>query len=248
MTHVGIDENHKEFREFSHNIKEYFSKSDDIITAKRNIIKIIEYQGKKVVVKSFKIPNFINRFAYRFIRDSKAKRSFLNAKKLLKLGINTPAPISYIEFFSPLLKESFFVCEYFDFDFEIRDVLKNKNFKNRDRILKEFVAFSYSLHQKGVYHIDYSPGNVLIKMKDGEYHFSIVDVNRMKFINFTQNLRFKNLSRFSATREDTTTIAKEYAKIADIDEKFAINQLFFYHDKHQRYLQNKRKLKKVKNF
>jgi RIO-like serine/threonine protein kinase len=248
VIHVGIDENHKEFREFSQDIKEYFSKSDDIITAKRNIIKIIEQNGKKVVVKSFKIPNLINKFAYRFIRDSKAKRSFLNAKELVKLGINTPEPISYIEFFNPLLKESFYICEYFDYDFEIRDVLKDENFKNRDEILKKFVTFSYSLHQKGVYHIDYSPGNVLIKIEDGEYHFSIVDVNRMKFISFTQSLRFKNLSRFSATKEDTTTIAKEYAKIAGIDEEFAIKQLFFYHDKHQQYLKNKRKLKKVKEF
>jgi serine/threonine protein kinase len=247
MIHVGLDENHKEFQPFSQDIKEYFSKSDEVITAKRNIIKIIEQNGKKVVVKSFKIPNFINQFAYRFIRDSKAKRSFLNAGELVKLGINTPSPISYIEFFTPFLKESFYICEYFDYDFEIRDVLKDENFKNRDEILKEFVAFSYSLHQKGVYHIDYSPGNVLIKVKDGEYHFSIVDVNRMKFISFTQNLRFKNLSRFSATKEDTTTIAKEYAKIANIDEAVAIKQLFFYHDKHQRYLENKRKLKKVTN-
>jgi len=243
MIHVGLDEKYKEFQPFSQDIKEYFSKSDEVITAKRNIIKIIEQNGKKVVVKSFKIPNFINQFAYRFIRDSKAKRSFLNAGELVKLGINTPSPISYIEFFTPFLKESFYICEYFDYDFEIRDVLKDENFKNRDEILKAFVAFSYSLHQKGVYHIDYSPGNVLIKVKDGEYHFSIVDVNRMKFISFTQNLRFKNLSRFSATKEDTTTIAKEYAKIANIDEAVAIKQLFLYHDKHQQYLKNKKRLK-----
>jgi len=247
VIHVGLDENHKEFKEFSQNIKSYFSQSDDIITAKRNIIKTIKQNGKKVVVKSFKIPNIINQFAYRFIRDSKAKRSFLNAKELVKLGINTPDPISYIEFFTPLLKESFYICEYFDYDFEIRELLNDENFKNRDEILKEFVKFSYSLHQKGVYHIDYSPGNVLIKEKNGEYHFGIVDVNRMKFINFDDKLRFKNLSRFSASKEDTTTIAKEYAKVANIDEEFAVDQLFFYHDKHQQYLENKRKLKKVKN-
>jgi len=247
MIHLGLDENHQEFKEFSHNIKNNFSQSDEVITAKRNIIKILEQNGKKVVVKSFKIPNIINQFAYRFIRDSKAKRSFLNAKKLVKLDINTPIPISYIEFFSPLLKESFYICEYFDYDFEIRELLNDKNFKNREEILKEFAKFSYLLHQKGVFHIDYSPGNVLIKKENEKYIFSIVDVNRMKFINFDDKLRFKNLSRFSADKEDTTTIAKEYAKIANIDEKFAINQLFFYHNKHQQYLKNKKRLKKVKS-
>ncbi len=243
MINIQLDKNYENFRDFINNIKRYFLESEDVITAKRNIIKIIEHNSSKVVVKSFKIPNKINQFVYRFIRYSKAKRSFLNAQKLMDLGINTPSPIGYIEFFNPLLKDSFYICEYFDYDFEIRAVFKDNSFKDRDIIFESFAKFSYDLHEKSVYHIDYSPGNVLIKKKDGEYQFSIVDVNRMKFIKFDNSLRFENLSRFSASIEDTKDIATYYAKIANIDVDIAIKKLLYFHDKHQKYLQKKKKLK-----
>jgi serine/threonine protein kinase len=246
MINIQLDSNYNNAKDFVNNIKNHFSQNKNVIFAKRNIIKVIEYNGKKIVVKSFKVPNLINQFAYRFIRDSKSKRSFLNAQKLIKLDINTPKPIAYVEFFDPLLGESFYICEYFDYDFEIRAVLRDNNFEDRDNIFKEFALFSYNLHQKGVYHIDYSPGNVLIKKEDNRYLFSIVDVNRMKFIKFDDKLRFQNLSRFSATDEDTKTIAKEYAKVSGIDEKFAHQQLSFFHQKHQQYLQNKKRLKRLK--
>jgi RIO-like serine/threonine protein kinase len=232
--------------EFCENIESYFSKSSDIITKKRNVIKISKFNKNKVVIKSFKIPNIINQFAYRFIRSSKAKRSYKNAIKLQELGIKTPKPICYVENFRPLLKESYYVCEFFEYDFEIRDVLNDKNFSEKDKILKEFVLFSYNIHQKGVYHIDYSPGNVLVKKDGDRFSFSIVDLNRMKFIDFSDELRFKNLSRFSASDKDTRFIAKEYALLANIDKDFAQDRLLFYHNKHQDYLSNKKRLKSMK--
>jgi len=247
MISFQVDDTYAAYTDFTKNIKEHFSKSDDVITAKRNIIKILEKSTGKIVVKSFKIPNFINQFAYRFIRASKAKRSFLNAQELIKKGVNTPVPIAYIEFFTPFLKESFYLCEHFDYDFEIRDVLSDSAFEKRDMIFEAFIAFSYDLHEKGVYHIDYSPGNVLVKKEMGTYRFSIVDVNRMKFLKFDDALRFKNLSRFSASSADTTKIAKLYAKISGIDEAYAIEKLFYYHDKHQQYLENKKRLKAMKS-
>ena len=134
----------------------------------------------------------------------------------------------------------------FAYDFEIRDVLNERDFQDREMILEAFVSFSYDLHQKGVYHIDYSPGNVLVKKETEGYLFSLVDVNRMKFLNFDDDLRFKNLSRFSASREDTQLIAKHYAKVSGIEESYALKRLFFYHDKHQQYRANKKRLKAMK--
>ena len=68
----------------------------------------------------------------------------------------------------------------------------------------------------------------------------------MKFINFTNELRFKNLSRFSTSLEDLDYIASEYAKIANINIEFAKKELLKYHNKHQVYLENKKRLKKIK--
>lgn len=236
----------KEFKGFVLNIKEAFESSGQTLFKQRNTIKVLEFNGSKYAIKSFKVPNFVNKIAYRYFRDSKAKRSYLNSHELIKRGIDTPKPIGYIEHGALLLGNSFYISAFFEFDFEIRDVLKDPNFKDREQILKEFVRFSYNLHNKGVYHYDYSPGNVLIRKNGNNYNLAIIDVNRMQFIDFTDELRFKNLSRFSTTLEDLEFIAKEYAKISGIDEKFAIETLAKYHNKHQEYLQRKKRLKALK--
>jgi serine/threonine protein kinase len=112
--------------------------------------------------------------------------------------------------------------------------------------MEAFAAFSWQLHEKGVYHIDYSPGNVLIKKEKDRYIFSIVDVNRMKFITFDNDLRFKNLSRFSASLKDTDFIAQKYASLANIDTTYAVEKLRYYHNRHQQYRQRKEKFKVLK--
>ncbi len=245
MKYKSID---KEYDTFILNIKEHFNNSKNIILFKqRNIVKIVEYNGKKYVVKSFKVPHLLNKLVYNYFRASKAQRSYENSLKLEELKVTVPKPIGYIEFPSNFLfKESYFISEFFDYDFEIRAVLKDDKFEDRESILQEFTLFSYTLHNRGVYHIDYSPGNVLIKRVGDGYSFYIIDVNRMNFIEFNDAKRFKNLSRFSTSSEDLEFIAKEYAKLHDIDEKIAIDTLGKYHNEHQNYIENKKRVKALR--
>ena len=245
MRYNSID---KKYDSFVSNIEEHFNNSKNITLFKqRNIVKIVEYNSVKYVVKSFKVPHLLNRVVYNYFRASKAKRSYLNSLELEKLQVNVPKPIAYIEFPSKFLfGKSYFISEFFDYDFEIRAVFNNEDFEDRETILKEFVKFSYSLHNKGVYHIDYSPGNVLIKRVDGEYIFYIIDVNRMNFIDFYDTTRFKNLSRFSTSSSDLEFIAKEYASLHKIEEKVAIETLYKYHNEHQKYLENKKRVKALR--
>ncbi len=242
-----IDPNYIHLLPFVKNIKERFSDDSKIIHNARNVLKIFEVDHTKVVVKSFKIPNIVNQIVYSFFRDSKAARSYMYSQKLIALGIATPKPIAFVEqrHFG-LFKQSYYICEHFDFNFEIRAVLKDATFLDRERIFKEFAEFSYRLHEAGVYHVDYSPGNVLIKKEGDHYTFMIVDVNRMEFIDFTNELRMKNLSRFSASKEDTKMIAELYAEASGLNSNWAVERLQFYHEKHQEYIKRKKKLKKLK--
>ena len=57
---------------------------------KRNIIKLFELEGKTVNVKSFKIPNLVNKIAYKYFRKSKARRSFEYATLLFEKAICIP--------------------------------------------------------------------------------------------------------------------------------------------------------------
>ena len=50
----------------------------------RNSLKLFKIEDKTLNVKSFRIPNVINQLAYRFLRKSKAQRSFEYANRLAK--------------------------------------------------------------------------------------------------------------------------------------------------------------------
>ena len=239
----------KFFDTFLVNIQKYFQSENNIVLFdKRNIIKIVEFENKKYVVKSFKIPHFINKIVYKFFRASKAKRSYDNSVKLEELNINTPKPIGYIEFSSfVFFKDSYYISEFFDYDFEIRAVFKDENFKDRTNILKKFIEFTYDVHNKGVYHIDYSPGNILVKKIDDEYQFFIIDVNRMKFLEFDVDLRMKSMSKLTFNESDNDLMIRHYSEISKIDFKLLKKKYKFYLDEQQKYLDNKKRLKRLKS-
>ena len=112
--------------------------------------------------------------------------------------------------------------------------------------MKKFIEFTYGLHIQGVYHVDYSPGNILIKKLNGQYTFSIIDLNRMKFLKFDDDLRMQSLSKLTNNLEDTQFIAEYYAKISNLDRDILFDRLKFYIDKQQKYLNSKKRLKKLK--
>jgi len=221
---IQINSHFQNFKKSIENIQNIFDKNHNSIHKARNELKIIEINNIKCVVKSFKVPHFINRVAYTFFREGKAKKSFINAIKLQELGVNTPEPIGIIEFFSfGLLSESYFISRYEPYDFTIREVFHHK-VDNVEQILKEFAKFTYEIHQKGVWHVDYSLGNILIsKQDDGSYKFSLVDINRMEFKEIPPKEGLKNFNKFWAKfDEDLPILAKEYARLADFDEKEAV--------------------------
>ena len=216
----------------------------------RNQIRLFELNGKIVNVKSFKIPNSINKIIYRYFRKSKARRSFEFALKLIDLGIGTPKPIAYFENFDFIgLKDSYYVCEHLEDVFEFRALVQNEDFNQRESIIRQFVGFSYKMHQKGVEFLDHSPGNTLIKdNNDGTYSFYLVDLNRMKFhesIDF--QTRMKNLSHLTPQKEMIVIMANEYAKLSGEKEQNVFETLWkFTSDFQFRYHRKKRIKKKLK--
>jgi len=219
-----LNSKYKNFEQDLLNIQNIFQDSSESIHKARNELKIVELNGIKCVVKSFKVPHLINRIAYTFFRDGKAKKSYLNAMKLIELDVNTPEPIGIIEFFSAgLLSESYFISVYEPYEFTIREVFHHK-VENVEEILKQFAKFSYAIHQKGVWHVDYSLGNILITKNQDLYKFSLVDINRMEFKEIPPKEGLKNFNKFWAKNDkDLPIIAKEYAELAQLNEKDAID-------------------------
>lgn len=204
-------------------IKNYFDASNESIHKARNELRVAEIEGEKVVIKAFKVPHLINRFAYAYLRDGKARKSYDNAITLQSLHVNTPEPIGLIEFFSwGLLQESYFIARYEPYDFTIREAFHHK-IEDHQEVIKAFSAFTYDLHVKGVWHVDYSPGNILITRQEAGYHFSLVDINRMEFKTIEGYEGLKNFAKFWAKEEDLTLLAKTYAHLAGLDEQQSID-------------------------
>ena len=239
-----LNPNYNNFKDTLLNIKNIFDDSSETIHKARNELKIIELNGIKCVVKSFKIPHMLNRVAYTFFRDGKAKKSYLNAVKLTELKVSTPEPIGLIEFFSMgLLEESYFISIYEPYEFTIREVFHHK-VENISEILKQFAYFTYEIHQKGVWHVDYSLGNILISDEHGSYKFSLVDINRMEFKSISPIEGLENFNKFWAKdKNDLTVIAKEYAQLTNFDEKEAVDIVQKSAQKLEDQVNLKRKLK-----
>lgn len=238
MSKSVIDNKYTKFLE---NIKEYFKKSENSIHKARNEIKIIDFQDEKLVVKSFKIPHLLNRVVYSFFRDSKAKKSYENS---LKIGKFAPQAIGYIEFKKNFLFErSFFVSEKFEYDLTIREPLLEKNYPNKNKIFEEFAKFTSCLHNNGIFHQDYSPGNILIKKDKDNYTFKIVDINRMIFKKLSFDEKVKNFSKLWAKDEDLIIILKAYSKYANLDENEVLKKGVYYSQKHKDKKNFKKKLR-----
>ena len=223
-------------------VKEHFAASNESIHKARNELRIVPLHGVKTVIKAFKIPHLLNRFVYAHLRDSKAKKSYENAVRLLELGVPTPQPIGYIEFLEGgLLSQSYFLSKFEPYDFTIREVLRHK-VDNAETILKAFTAFTYELHQKGVWHEDYSPGNILIRKEEG-YTFMLVDINRMQFRPISALEGLKNFSKLWARPEDRVLMGKEYARLSGMDEPLALKAIDTFARKTEAAVTFKKKLK-----
>jgi serine/threonine protein kinase len=223
------------FKEFLLNIKEYFKNNNNTIHKARNELKVISYNNTDTVVKAFRVPNIINRIAYTFLRDSKAKKSY---EYSLKIKEFTPEPIGYIEFFDKgLLSNSYFVSEKFDYDFTIREPLLDDDFLDKEHILRAFAKFTFDLHENDIFHNDYSPGNILIKKEGDHFLFKIVDINRMKFYTLDSNSRARNFSKLWARDDELKIMADEYLKYYKTDMNFT-----------QKVCEYSQKNKDVKNF
>lgn len=226
-------------------IQSIFMSDDHSIHKARNELKVIDIQGIKTVVKSFKVPHLLNRIVYSYFRRSKAYKSYHNALRLQKLGISTPQPIALIEFFeSGLLADSYFISEFFEYDFTIRTPLLEP-LSDRESIFTAFAAYTYALHQSGVWHLDYSPGNILIKKTENGYQFSIVDINRMEFRDITPIQGCENFNKLWASNEELEIMGREYARLSGLDERLAIAEIQRHNDANKRTKNFKKRLKRV---
>ncbi len=159
----------------------------EIIDARRNILRLTE----GVVVKQFKTPNILRGIWYGWFGTSKARRSYENA---IQLGSLTPAPIAYCEVrYCGILRESWYACQQSSCLYTFNDLIDNPLFPHREQILHSIGHFTAQLRAMGVWHRDYSGGNILFN-EDGS-KIEIIDLNRIRWRKHVPGKPFERLER-----------------------------------------------------
>ncbi|MDO4707059.1 MAG: lipopolysaccharide kinase InaA family protein [Porphyromonadaceae bacterium] len=176
-------------------------------------------QGLSYAVKYFGQLSLWRRLYYSYVGRSKAERSFVNATRLLKLGISTPAPIGYQEGRNAwgLLGVSSYSCELLE-GVERGIYPHVYGWAAPKGFLKALARFIAHLHEAGVEHLDLSPGNVMYRYHgEGGYTFYLIDLNRMYFRHRPLTLAeaASNLARLFVAKSVSSQFACHYADARD---------------------------------
>jgi hypothetical protein len=228
---IVIHSKYKHLAAFLENLPQIFHIEGTTIYKDRNEIKVFNTAKEEIIVKSFKIPQFFNRLIYTFFRHSKAHRSYAHALILRKKQINTPQPVAYIENYkNGLLFDSYYITQYKEYPGMMRE-LRYQPLIVHKNLADAFARFTAHVHEQNVLPLDYSPGNILYEETDGEYHFCLVDLNRMRFLPVDRKRGSHNLRRLWGNDETITYIAKEYAKARGFDEQKTVESVLKAHAK-----------------
>ncbi|MFC4720902.1 lipopolysaccharide kinase InaA family protein [Geojedonia litorea] len=217
--------------------------------AARNTIKVFQIGEKEVNIKAFKVPNIFNQIAYKFLRKSKAQRSFEYANLLIDKGIGTPQPIAYYEDTTAFLfKRSFYVSEHINCELTYRTLTNDFDYPDYENILRAFTRFTYKLHENQIHFLDHSPGNTLIKKVHDDYQFYLVDLNRMRFETLDFNTRITNFSRLTIHKSMVEVMSDEYAKLINEDYEKVFRLMWNATETFQKQFYRKKRWKKRLKF
>lgn len=215
---VIINPEFEYLREYIESIPKRFQSEGQSIYTGRNQIKVMSVDGLEINVKRYGIPKLFNRIIYSFFRYPKGRRAFDYPKLLLEKGFQTPIPIAYIEERRyGLIDHSYFIslqCPYKRNFYEFGDA----NIGDCSDVVVAFAQYSARLHEAGILHRDYSPGNILFDKVNDKYQFSLVDINRMSFGKISVKDGCANFSRLWGQIPFFELLAKEYAIARGADE------------------------------
>ncbi|WP_428048646.1 lipopolysaccharide kinase InaA family protein [Candidatus Avelusimicrobium caledoniensis] len=193
------------------NLPDTFANGGEIIHNARNQIRVFDVNNHKINVKKFCIPPIVNRILYSLgWRTPKAVSTYKNAQEILKRGFHTPAPYGYrIERKGGLINFSYFVSEQVENMRPVRDT------QNDPALINALAKYTADMHAKGLWHKDFTPGNILYRVENGKHIFSLVDINRFKFFDgpVPKNIIKQNLIQPFYDDKNLRTFVEEYARI-----------------------------------
>lgn len=209
---IVIAPEYEYLRHWMEALPDTFDSQGRVIYDARNQIRVMTLpDGLQLNVKRYHRPAFCNRIIYTYLRASKAERAYCNALRLQEADIPTPTPVAYLLCGKGLLAESFLVTlqsplarNFYEF--------RHHPLAGSEDIVCRFARFTADMHRKGILHLDYSPGNILFDVIDGQVRFALVDINRMRFGKpVAQREACRNFCRLWGKEDFFELLGREYA-------------------------------------
>jgi Mn2+-dependent serine/threonine protein kinase len=212
-----------ELRQFIHSLPDTFESQGEVIRKIRNEIRLIKTGEYELVVKSYKLPNILNKIIYGTLRKSKAERAYEYANLLLSKGVGSPIPVAYItERKNFLFKRSFFIslrseCPHCYYD------LFEKDFEREESILRAIAKTTAQMHENNFLHNDYTGGNILFNDSKEDILVELIDLNRMSFKHIDMEQGCKNFGKLPIAQRMLEIMGETYAKERGYDKDKCIS-------------------------
>ena len=192
----------------------------EIIYDQRNQIRRFTDRGQTFVVKRYKPVNAVQRVVYTFFRKTKAARAYLFAQEFRRRGIDTPREVGYIETGSGrLFSTGYFVsleAPGTETHLLLREV-KDFSHELADAVARQILT----MHSHGVLHGDLNLSNFLCTEHDGQYRFTMIDINRSHFTDGMPDDEtcLQNMVRTTHRRDLYEYLVRSYARQRQWDEQ-----------------------------
>lgn len=226
---IIINPAYQQLADFVSRIPEIFDREGSVIYEGRNVIKVFQAGNIVLNVKRFKKPFYLNRLVYTFFRSPKAARAYEHALTLLSKEVETPAPIAYIIYREAgLLSWSYFVSIQIPDVYQTLYEVGQGPIEENEDIFRALGIYTAHLHQKGIYHKDYSPGNILYYRSSEEIKFCLIDINRMSFGTVSLRKGCANFARLWGKEKAFRILAESYADTMRINKTCCVNLVLRY--------------------
>lgn len=199
--------------------------AENLLQGGRNQLYRCHFEDVDLVVKRFPNSDVWKKGVYRVCK-SKAKRSYLHTERLNQAGLNSPAPVAWLESWDgQWLSECFYVCLYVTFEHEARQ-LHETHLPQRVEKAKLLGQSLAKMHRAEILHLDLTPGNLLYApSQNNGWEIQIVDNNRMRFGPVARRAAVTSLAQADLPEDLLPSMLSTYAEsvripIGDLEQAF----------------------------
>lgn len=170
---------------------------------------------KDILIKEFRLKRVYDKIRFKFLK-SKAFRSLEIALKLESIEVKTPKAIAVIEKRdrNKNIVFSYYISEYVDCKYNLLEITRDPKHKYR-RYVKDYLPQIgrdlRKMHESGLVHNDFHPGNILIKNIDTMPEFYYIDLNRgriKKYLSIKDKVA--DIIRFNIDKVEEEIFIKNY--------------------------------------